>query len=170
MYFLTLLGLTCGADAAPRGSTRGKMGGKVAPGGDVPGRRAAPGRLGDGIRPPLPPPGKAALLRPCSKFALITASSSGKPHLEERLLWGGGGGASPAFPGRLCCLRPPLPPAAGRPLIPLPSPALLLCPPLILLSFEAGIWEQCPPCSLAPGWSCRQTIGVDCCQGLGRGG
>lgn len=132
-----------------------------------PWRRAAPGRLGDGSRPPLPP-GRQPSLRPCSKFALITASSSGKPHLEERLLWGGGGGRFPAFPGGLCCLRPPLPPVAGRPLIPLPSPALLLSPPLILLSFEAGIWEQCLPCSLPPGWSRRQTIGVAGCS-VGRG-
>lgn len=65
VYFLTLLGLTRGADAAPRGNTRGKMGGKVAPGSDVPGRRAAPGRLGDGIRPPLPP-GR----QPCSGLAV----------------------------------------------------------------------------------------------------
>lgn len=28
VYFLTLLGLTCGADTAPQGDTRGKMGGK----------------------------------------------------------------------------------------------------------------------------------------------
>lgn len=65
VYFLTLLELTCGVDAAPQGNTRRKMGGKVAPGGDVPGRRAAPGRLGDGIRPPLPP-GR----QPCSGLAV----------------------------------------------------------------------------------------------------
>lgn len=81
-----------------------------------------------------------------------------------------GVGALPSFPRQALLSEASASPAAGRPLIPLPSPALLLCPPLILLSFEAGIWEQCPPCSLAPGWSRRQTIGVACCQGLGRGG
>lgn len=81
-----------------------------------------------------------------------------------------GVGALPSFPRQALLSEASASPAAGRPLIPLPSPALLLCLPLILLSFEAGIWEQCPPCSLAPGWSCRQTIRVACCQGLGRGG
>lgn len=81
-----------------------------------------------------------------------------------------GAGALPSFPRQALLSEASASPVAGRPLIPLPSPALLLSPPLILLSFEAGIWEQCLPCSLPPGWSRRQTIGVACCQGPGRGG
>lgn len=93
VYFLTLLGLTCGADAARQGNTRGEMGGKSGTRRRCAGKESSP-RPAGGWDPAAPPPGKAAPLRPCSKFALITASSSGKPHLEERLLWGGGGGAS----------------------------------------------------------------------------
>lgn len=105
MSILTLPGLTRGAvqmllcEAAPGG----RVWGKVAPGGaalgdvlgdDVRAGEESSPRPAGGWEPAAPPPGKAALLRPCSKFALITASSSGKPHLEERLLWGGGRGAS----------------------------------------------------------------------------
>lgn len=96
VYFLTPLGLTCRAVQMRlcKATPSGKMGGKVAPGGDVLAGEESSPRPAGGWDPAAPPPGKAALLRPCSKFALITASSSGKPHLEERLLWGGGGGAS----------------------------------------------------------------------------
>lgn len=81
-----------------------------------------------------------------------------------------GAGALPSFPRQALLSEASASPVTGRPLIPLLSPALRLSPPLILLSFEAGIWEQCLPCSLPPGWSRRQTIGVACCQGPGRGG
>ncbi|XP_029882666.1 RNA-binding protein Musashi homolog 1 isoform X3 [Aquila chrysaetos chrysaetos] len=73
VYFLTLLGLTCGAvqmrlcKAAPSGKMEG--GGKWHQAVMCsPGRRAAPGRLGDGIRPPLPP-GR----QPCSGLAVDDA-------------------------------------------------------------------------------------------------
>lgn len=55
VYFLTLLGLTRGADAARQGNTRGKMGGKVAPGGDVRGGEQPQAGWGIGSGRPSPP-------------------------------------------------------------------------------------------------------------------
>lgn len=54
VYFLTLLGLTRGADAARQGNTRGKMGGKVAPGGDVRGGEQPQAGWGMGSGRPSP--------------------------------------------------------------------------------------------------------------------
>lgn len=64
-YFLTLLGLTCGADTVPQGNTRGKMGGKghqavMCRGGEQP---QAGWGMGSG-RPS--PPGR----QPCSGLAV----------------------------------------------------------------------------------------------------
>jgi len=105
VYFLTLLGLTRGAvqmclcKETPSRKTGGKWhqaamrcAGRGLGWPRLAGGRAAPGP--GGWEPPAPPPGRQPSLRPCSKFALITASSSGKPHLEERLLGVGAGAAS----------------------------------------------------------------------------